>query len=78
MDKIIKMPRSTDASTPTTHRCLVMEVITQDLYPEENFPKKYFPNIHSVLFNLFLDILKEREEVRAIYQSGKKKKKRPQ
>lgn len=54
----------------SNQRQTIMEIITSELYPEETFPAKYFPNIHTLLFNLFIEIIKPQDELWKLYNSG--------
>ena len=68
MDTVVNIPR-----TPTRtdrHRYVVMEVIANELYPAENFPEKNFPNLHALLFGLFIDEIKLKKELWATYTAG--------
>lgn len=54
----------------SNQRHTIMEIITSELYPEESFPAKYFPHIHTLLFNHFIDIIKPQEELWKSYNSN--------
>lgn len=50
------------------NRGIVMQIIRHDLYPEEEFPEKLFPDLTTVLFNGFMEAIKDRDDYRAIYR----------
>lgn len=58
------------ATRTESHRHTVMEVITRELYPEEKFPAKNFPNIHLLLFDLFIEVIKPQKEIWSLYTRG--------
>jgi len=58
-------------SAGSNRRQTIMEIITSELYPEESFPAKYFPNIHTLLFNLFIEIIKPQDELWKLYNSDR-------
>lgn len=58
------------ATRKDNHRQTVMEVITGELYPEESFPAKNFPNIHLLLFDLFIEVIKPQKETWGLYTRG--------
>ncbi|MCP5103080.1 MAG: sigma-70 family RNA polymerase sigma factor [bacterium] len=67
MQTVVKLPRT--AAHTNTHRHTVMETI-RVMYPVEKFPAKHYPDIHSILFNLFIETIKPREDSWALYCSG--------
>ena len=50
------------------NRSIVLQLIRQQLYPEKEFPKNLFPDLASVLFNCFTDVIRSREDLRKGYQ----------
>ncbi len=62
--------RST-AQEAGSHRRTVMLVLTEELYPEEKFPKKNFPNVHPLLMEHFTDAIKDDKKLWNHYSSGK-------
>lgn len=49
------------------NRSIVLQLIRQQLYPEKEFPKHLFPDLPSVLFNCFTDVIRSREDMRKVY-----------
>lgn len=68
MDTVVNMTHS--PTRTDSHRYVVMAIITDELYPAENFPAKNFPNLHQLLFGLFIDEIKRRKEIWAAYTGG--------
>ncbi len=68
METVVNFTRT--ATRTDSHRHTVMEIITGELYPEENFPAKNFPNIHLLLFELFIDVIKTQTETWGLYTRG--------
>lgn len=50
------------------NRSIVLQLIRQQLYPEKEFPKNLFPDLSSVLFNCFTDVIRSREDLRKVYR----------
>jgi DNA-directed RNA polymerase specialized sigma24 family protein len=50
------------------NRSIVLQHIRQQLYPEKEFPKNLFPDLPSVLFNCFSDVIRSREDLRKVYR----------
>ncbi|MGD2091380.1 MAG: hypothetical protein PVH61_34705 [Candidatus Aminicenantes bacterium] len=49
-------------------RKIVLQLMSQQLYPEKAFPKNLFPDLDSVLFNCFTDVLQSREDLAKVFQ----------
>lgn len=47
-----------------------MQIIRHDLYPEEEFPAKLFPDLPSVLFTGFMEAINNCEKYKAIYSGS--------
>ena len=50
------------------NRNVVLQLIRSELYPEEEFPKNLFPDLATVLFDCFLEVIRSREELLEIYR----------
>lgn len=50
------------------NRRIVLQVIRHQLYPEKEFPKNLFPDLPSILFNCFTDVIQSREELHKVFQ----------
>jgi DNA-directed RNA polymerase specialized sigma24 family protein len=69
MDAVIDFtPARTRSST---HRQTIIKIINDELYPEEQFPQKHFPNIRAILLNLFMESIKSQQDLQDIYYNGK-------
>ncbi len=53
----------------TNSRAIIMSLIRQDLYPEEDFPTKLYPDLTTVLFDGFLETIRGREDYKSIYKN---------
>ncbi len=51
---------------------LMVETTIKELYPAEKYPKNLFPDIHLLLFNLFLEAAKTRRDLPELYRQYKK------
>jgi DNA-directed RNA polymerase specialized sigma24 family protein len=51
------------------NRLVVLEIVREKLYPEEDFQQKLFPDLPSVMFNCFLKALKVNKEQQKLYRS---------
>ncbi len=67
MQTVINFTKPTSAGS--NQRQTIMEIITSELYPEESFPAKYFPNLHTLLINHFIEIIKPQDELWKLYNS---------
>jgi DNA-directed RNA polymerase specialized sigma24 family protein len=52
------------------NRGIVLQFIRQQLYPEKAFPRNLFPDLPSVLFNCFTDVIQSREDLRKAYRQS--------
>ena len=68
METVVNLTRTTTRTD--SHRHAVMELITRELYPEENYPAKNFPNIHLLLFDHFIEVIKPQKETWGLYTRG--------
>jgi len=68
METVVNLTRT--ATRTDNHRHAVMELITRELYPDENYPAKNFPNIHLLLFDLFIEVIKPQKEIWDLYTRG--------
>lgn len=50
------------------NRHVVLNTIRQHLYPEEEYSRKLFPDLPSVLFNRFMDVVKSKPDLKKIYR----------
>ncbi|MCP4149183.1 MAG: hypothetical protein GY757_15660 [bacterium] len=70
----IKKATINSISRNKTHRHTVMETIKEELYPETLFPIHNYPDVHALLFSLFLEIVKSRPELGKLYRGDKEHK----
>jgi DNA-directed RNA polymerase specialized sigma24 family protein len=52
------------------NRSIVLRLIRQQLYPDKEFPKNLFPDLASVLFNCFIDVVQSREDLQKVYRQS--------
>jgi len=57
------------------NRGVVMQTIRLDLYPEEEFPRRLFPNLSAVLFDCFMEVVKSRGDWLDLYRTSEDKEK---
>jgi len=50
------------------NRSIVLQIIRQQLYPEKEFPKNLFPDLTSVLFDCFIEVIRSREDLQKVYR----------
>jgi|GEM_PF-947880 len=55
------------------NRNIVLQFIRLQLYPEKAFPKNLFPDLPSVLFNCFIDVIRSREDLGNLYRQTMEK-----
>ena len=68
MQTLVELTRSTALSN--NQRYTVLGVITDELYPAEKFPPRYFPGLNAILFDLFIEVIKPQTNIRELYNSG--------
>jgi len=56
--------------TANKNRGIVLQLIRQQLYPEKEFPKNLFPDLTSVLFDCFIDVIRSREDLQKVYRQS--------
>ena len=56
--------------TANKNRGIVLQLIRQQLYPEKEFPKNLFPDLTSVLFDCFIDVIRTREDLQKVYRQS--------
>ena len=53
------------------NRSIVLQLIRQQLYPEKEFPKNLFPDLTSVLFDCFIEVIRSREDLQKVYRQSR-------
>jgi len=55
------------------NRKIVVQVITQDLYPEKEYPRTLFPDLPDILLNRFYESISDRKNLYHIYKNSNDK-----